>query len=187
MFSETPSWLLRGLPTDWETDKKTGMMKRTRGAEDAKGGLHPAWGIRENLQEAEVFQLNAGEKAGRKRGKERKGCLWWWAQRVEKLASEVCRRNSRHPERPDLEEDARKGEEAGRPITAQEGRCGRSFRSAPSHWPPAFLRRARPGPISGGHGGLVRGREAYLPGHPGPERKAAYLGGSVLWRGLKRT
>lgn len=94
-------------------------------------------GVREGLQEEEVFQLNAGEKAGRKRGKERKGCLWWWAQRVEKLASEVCRRNSRHPGRPDLEEDERKGGEGRRPITAQEGRCGRSFRSAPSHWSPA--------------------------------------------------
>lgn len=47
--------------------------------------------------------------------------------------------------------------------------------------------RARPGPISGGHPGLVRGRAAYLSGHPGPELKATYLGGSVLWRGLKRT
>lgn len=119
--------------------------------------------VREDLQEEGVFQLKAGEKVyPEQRGR----CVSGGGHSVCKDQLATCVRRI-------------KGILGGpfwkRAISTAEESCGRSFRSTSSHWPPAVLRRnsgyTRLGPISGGHGGVVRGRAASFLGRPGPKLK----------------
>lgn len=154
---------------NWYEEKNTGC-QGTKGKSPPSLGV-AGEGIREDLQEEGVFQLKAGENVypGEQRGR-------WVSGGGDSACKDQLVRCVRRIK------DILGGPFWKRAITTAEESCGRSFRSTPSHWPPAVLRRTSGytsvGPISGGHGGVVRGRAASFLGRPGPKPKVTSLGGS---------
>lgn len=153
---------------NWYEEKNTGCQGTKKRSPPSLGVAGE--GVRENFQEEGVFQLKAREKVypGEQRGR----CVSGGGHSTCKDQLAPCVRIKDILGSPFWK----------RAITTAEEPCGRSFRSTPSHWPPAVLRRTgsytRLGPISGGHGGVVRGRAASFLGRSGPKLKVTSLGGS---------
>ena len=76
MFSETPSWFLRSLLPDWETDNNNSM-KRKRGP---RGRSPPNLRGQERFAERGVISADSGRESSLSRRKE---CFWKGTARVE--------------------------------------------------------------------------------------------------------
>lgn len=112
---------------NWYEEKNTGCQGTKKRSPPSLGVAGE--GVRENFQEEGVFQLKAREKVypGEQRGR----CVSGGGHSACKDQLAPCVRIKDILGSPFWK----------RAITTAEEPCGRSFRSTPSHWPPAVLRR----------------------------------------------